>query len=74
MIDKIILESERKQVTWIGHSQGTSQMFAALSTNEDKIADKVDLFVALAPIPRMKDVKDVALSLFKQIMCLYLNQ
>jgi len=42
-------------------------MFAALSTDENKIADKIDLFVALAPIARMKDVKDVALSIFKGI-------
>jgi len=29
-------------------------MFAALSTNEDKYADKINLFVAMAPIARMK--------------------
>ena len=43
-------------------------MFAAQSTNENNIANKVDLFLDLAPIARMKDVKDVALSLFKRIM------
>jgi len=42
-------------------------MFAALSTDENKIADKVNLFVALAPIARMKDVKDTALSTFKGV-------
>jgi len=40
-------------------------MFAALSDNEDKYADKINLFVALAPIARLKDVKIDALDKYK---------
>ena len=51
----------------MGHSQGTSQMFYALATNQDYLAKKVNLFVALAPVLQMKhansDVKKVAKSL-----------
>ena len=36
-------------------------MFAALSTQQDVIADKLNLFVALAPIARMKDINEKAL-------------
>jgi len=61
MIDYELKTTGRKNLTWIGHSQGTSQMFAALSTNEDKYANKINLFVALAPIARMKDVKGAAI-------------
>jgi pimeloyl-ACP methyl ester carboxylesterase len=47
--------SGRPKITYIGHSQGTSQMFYALSTNEDSIASKVNLFIALAPVVRFKN-------------------
>jgi len=33
IIDYEIKTTGMKKLTWIGHSQGTSQMFAALSTN-----------------------------------------
>ena len=39
----------------MGHSQGTTQMFYALSTNEKWIKERVNLFVALAPIASMRD-------------------
>ena len=41
------------KVTYIGHSQGTSQMFSALATNEESIKDSVNLFVALAPTTKL---------------------
>jgi len=56
IIDYEIKTTGMKKLTWIGHSQGTSQMFAALSTNEDKYADKINLFVALAPIASLRDI------------------
>lgn len=41
------------KVTYVGHSQGTSQMFYALASNEYKIMDMVNFYVALAPVARM---------------------
>ena len=58
MIDYELKITGRKNLTWIGHSQGTSQMFAALSTDQAKYVDKINLFVALAPIARLRDVMD----------------
>ena len=49
-------ESGAKKVTYIGHSQGTSQMFYALANNLDFIKQRVNLFVAFAPIARMTHV------------------
>lgn len=65
IVDKITSESGRKKITWIGHSQGTSQMFSALSAHKNKIADKINLFVAFAPIARMKDLDLPALVIVK---------
>lgn len=39
-----------KKLSYIGHSQGTSQMFSALSQGHGNISNKVNVFIALAPI------------------------
>jgi len=59
MIDYELKITGRKNLTWIGHSQGTSQMFAALSSNQQKYVDKINLFVALAPIARLTNVMEI---------------
>ena len=41
------------KVSYMGHSQGTSQMFTALSEGFGDLDQKVNLFVALAPITRL---------------------
>ena len=43
-------------MTYVGHSQGTTQMFYALVKDQAKIMSKVNLFVALAPIARMANI------------------
>ena len=46
--------SGASKLTYVGHSQGTTQMFYELSKNQDWINERVNLFVALAPIANMK--------------------
>ena len=41
------------KLTYVGHSQGTTQMFYALSKHEDFWAERLNLFVALAPVTRL---------------------
>ena len=38
---------------YIGHSEGTSQMFIGASLKPDYFESKLDLYVALAPIVRL---------------------
>jgi len=38
------------KVVYVGHSQGTTQMFYGLSHNEDYFASKISLFIALGPV------------------------
>ena len=51
-------------LTYIGHSQGTSQMFYALSANQDLFKSTINLIIAFAPVTRMKNasgtIKSVA--------------
>jgi pimeloyl-ACP methyl ester carboxylesterase len=42
--------SNASTVTWVGHSQGTAMMFAGMSLTARPYADKINLFVALAPV------------------------
>lgn len=48
-LDYVLAATGRATVPYIGHSQGTMQAFAGFSRNQ-ALADKVDLFVALAPV------------------------
>jgi len=49
-IDFVRAKTGVDKVTYIGHSQGTSQMFSALAEGHGKLKDKINLFVALAPV------------------------
>jgi len=49
-VDYIRKQTGFDKITYMGHSQGTSQMFSALSENHGSMNDKIDTFVAMAPI------------------------
>ena len=44
------------KVTYVGHSFGTTQMFAALSQNFANIKDHVNHFVALGPVAKLDHI------------------
>lgn len=48
-IDYVREQTGREKISYVGHSQGTSQMFAALGMDQDFWKKRVNLFVALAP-------------------------
>lgn len=54
-IDFILEKTGQKQLTYMGHSQGTSQMFAGATLKPEYYKEKVNLFVALAPIAFMSN-------------------
>ena len=51
-IDYILSKTKQPDLVYIGHSQGTTQMFAALSDSltSEHINRRVSLFIALAPV------------------------
>ena len=53
VIDYIQSSTGGQKVAYIGHSQGTTQMFTGLATNQDYFKDKVPLFVALGPVTKI---------------------
>ena len=46
-----------QKITYIGHSQGTTQMFYALATNHDFWQERLNLFVALAPVVNLRNAQ-----------------
>lgn len=40
-------------MTYVGHSQGTTQMFCALAENFAFFKERINLFIALAPVVRV---------------------
>jgi pimeloyl-ACP methyl ester carboxylesterase len=58
MIDFILKNTGEKTLSYMGHSQGTSQMFSALSENKDDIQKKINLFIAMAPVARLTHTRN----------------
>lgn len=60
-IDYILNHTGQKNLTYVGHSQGTSQFFSAMvDPNATAAIDKkVNLFIALAPVTYLKHVKNL---------------
>lgn len=64
-LDHITDVTGQEKIAYIGHSQGTTQMFVGLADMEDYYAQKLSLFVALAPVSmipntEVKLLKDAA--------------
>jgi len=56
-IDYILDKTGQEKLTYIGHSQGTTQMFIGASLNPDYFNQKVNLFVALGPVTTLHNLK-----------------
>lgn len=49
-IDFILETTGLEQISYMGHSEGTTQMFLGASLKPDYYKEKVNLFIALAPV------------------------
>ena len=56
MIDRIRDQTDFDHVSYIGHSQGTTQMFSALAENHGQLQQKIKAFIAMAPVIRLDHV------------------
>lgn len=52
-ISYILTETRAPNLTYMGHSQGTTQMFSALAEEAEWYRERVNLFVMLAPVVRV---------------------
>jgi len=59
MINFVVSQTGAEKITWVGHSRGTHQLFLGLSLPQNAyLANKLNLFVALAPIAYVGDVSN----------------
>ena len=58
-IDFVLKMTGYDKLSYIGHSQGTSQMFSALSEGHGNLKDKLNIFIACAPIMNLKNSPNV---------------
>lgn len=56
-IDYVLSHTGAETLSFVGHSQGTTQMFCALALNEEYLKSRVNLFVALGPVIRMSNAQ-----------------
>lgn len=52
-IDYVLAQTGASKLTYIGHSQGTTQMFLSLSERPDWWKERLHSFVALAPVCKL---------------------
>ena len=60
-IDYILICTNNEKLTYIGHSQGTTQIYSNLADTQNRsvcVADEINLFVNLAPITKIGDHKE----------------
>jgi lysosomal acid lipase/cholesteryl ester hydrolase len=60
MIDYTLEETGQKALVYVGHSEGTTQMFAKLSETPN-FADKINLFIGLAPVASTKHLDSIVI-------------
>jgi hypothetical protein len=56
MIDYIRTNTGAEKITYIGHSQGTSQMFAGLSIKGSYFQEVLNGFIALGPVTNLENI------------------
>lgn len=66
-------EAGVKKLAYIGHSQGTSQMFYALAEHPDYWKKKINLYTAFAPVTRLDNTNNGFLIWVSQFHTLFKN-
>ena len=54
-VDYVRSQTKSNKIAYIGHSQGTTQMFYGISDNEAFWKQRLNLYVALAPVTRLNN-------------------
>jgi len=49
-IDFVLDKTGKETLSYIGHSQGTTQLFMGASLNPEYFAEKINVFIAMAPV------------------------
>ncbi len=61
IIDFILKETGSEKISYVGHSQGTAQLFAALTLNNDYFSQRLNSFLAFGPVTNLKNLQSLFL-------------
>lgn len=67
VIDFILTETGRTKLTYIGHSQGTALLFAALTIKNDYFKERLNGFLAFGPVTSLNNIKSKKLALLANL-------
>jgi pimeloyl-ACP methyl ester carboxylesterase len=56
MIDFIRRKTGKSKISYVGHSQGTTQLFSALTYNTEFMTSRINSFAALGPVTNLENV------------------
>lgn len=57
IINRILAETGRKNLTYVGHSQGTAQLFAAMTLRNEYFRERLNGFIAFGPVTTLVNMK-----------------
>jgi lysosomal acid lipase/cholesteryl ester hydrolase len=63
IIDFILNVTGTEKLKYVGHSEGTTQLFMAATLEPEYFKSKISVFLALAPVAYMKHIKSYAFQL-----------
>eukprot|EP00347_Sterkiella_histriomuscorum_P002909 403366326 len=64
MIQYVLNVTNQEKLAYAGHSQGTTQMFYALATNEEFLASRVSVVLAFGPVAQLNNSTSKMVQLF----------
>jgi len=67
LVDHVLTRTGQKSVLYVGHSQGTTQMFAALAENYGQLKSKISLFIALSPVAYVRYITSVPIKMMADL-------
>lgn len=65
-VDYVLKHTGQAKLSYVGHSQGTTQLFAGLAEKMDWFRDRLHSFVALGPVVRLAHPKSSFFNFFAQ--------
>jgi len=63
VLEHIVQTTGNEKISYVGHSQGTTQMFYGLAEYQDYYKTRLNLFVALGPVTKITHCQSDALHL-----------
>lgn len=72
-VDHVIEKTGQEKIAYMGHSQGTTQMFVAVSEDPDYYKTRISAFIAIGPVARLDHAKSTLLSILASVKGIFVT-